>query len=67
MVTFSGCDTALITPMNNNRQVDYDGLREIVDFQIKNGVKGLLAVGTTGESPTLDWNEHSKVIEKVHE
>jgi 4-hydroxy-tetrahydrodipicolinate synthase len=67
MVTFSGCYTALITPMISNRQVDYEGLQEIVDFQIKNGVKGLLAVGTTGESPTLDWNEHSKVIEKVHE
>lgn len=67
MVTFSGCYTALITPMNRNRQVDYEGLQQLLDFQIKNGVKGLLAVGTTGESPTLDWNEHSKVIEKVHE
>jgi 4-hydroxy-tetrahydrodipicolinate synthase len=67
MVTFSGCYTALITPMNRNRQVDYEGLQQLVDFQIKSGVKGLLAVGTTGESPTLDWNEHSKVIEKVHE
>jgi 4-hydroxy-tetrahydrodipicolinate synthase len=67
MVTFSGCYTALITPMNRNRQVDYEGLQQLVDFQIENGVKGLLAVGTTGESPTLDWNEHSKVIEKVHE
>ena len=67
MVPFSGCYTALITPMNSNRQVDYEGLHELVDFQIKNGVKGLLAVGTTGESPTLDWSEHSKVIEKVHE
>ena len=67
MVTFSGCYTALITPMNRNRQVDYEGLQQIVDFQIENGVKGILAVGTTGESPTLDWNEHSKVIEKVHE
>jgi len=53
--------------MNSNRQVDYDELQELVEFQIKNGVKGLLAVGTTGESPTLDWSEHSKVIEKVHE
>ena len=67
MVTFSGCYTALITPMSSNRQVDYEGLRRLVDFQIQEGVKGLLAVGTTGESPTLDWNEHSKVIEKVHE
>jgi 4-hydroxy-tetrahydrodipicolinate synthase len=53
--------------MNRNRQVDYEGLQQLVDFQIKNGAKGILAVGTTGESPTLDWNEHSKVIEKVHE
>lgn len=67
MPIFSGCYTALITPMNRNRQVDYEGLQQLVDFQIKNGVSGLLAVGTTGESPTLDWNEHTKVIEKVHE
>jgi 4-hydroxy-tetrahydrodipicolinate synthase len=67
MVTFSGCYTALITPMNSNRQVDYEGLGRLVDFQIKEGVKGILAVGTTGESPTLDWSEHNKVIEKVHE
>ena len=67
LATFSGCYTALITPMNRNRQVDYEGLQQLVDFQIKNGVKGILAVGTTGESPTLDWNEHTKVIEKVHE
>src|SRR5665647_1069878 len=67
MVTFSGCYTALITPMNHKGQVDYEGLKRLVDFQIENGVKGILAVGTTGESPTLDWNEHTKVIEKVHE
>jgi 4-hydroxy-tetrahydrodipicolinate synthase len=67
LATFSGCYTALITPMNHNRQVDYEGLHQLVEFQIKNGVKGILAVGTTGESPTLDWNEHSKVIEKASE
>lgn len=67
MTTFSGCYTALITPMNRNRQVDYEGLQQLAEFQIENGVKGILAVGTTGESPTLDWNEHSKVIEKIHE
>jgi 4-hydroxy-tetrahydrodipicolinate synthase len=53
--------------MNSNRQVDYEGLAQLVEFQIKNGIKGILAVGTTGESPTLLWEEHSKVIEKVHE
>jgi 4-hydroxy-tetrahydrodipicolinate synthase len=53
--------------MTPNRQVDYEGLRRLVEFQIREGVRGILAVGTTGESPTLDWNEHNKVIEKVHE
>jgi 4-hydroxy-tetrahydrodipicolinate synthase len=67
MVMFSGCYTALITPMTSNRQVDYEGLRQLVDFQIDQGVKGVLAVGTTGESPTLDWQEHLQVIEKTHE
>ena len=67
MTRFSGCYTALITPMTPNRQVDYEGIRQLVDFQIDQGAKGILAVGTTGESPTLDWNEHSKVIEKIHE
>jgi len=62
---FSGCYTALITPMNENG-VDYDGLEKLVEFQITSGVSGILAVGTTGESPTLNWDEHSKVIEEIH-
>ena len=67
MIVFSGCYTALVTPMTPYRQVDYEGLRRLVEFQIREGVSGILAVGTTGESPTLDWNEHNKVIEKVYE
>jgi 4-hydroxy-tetrahydrodipicolinate synthase len=67
MVKFSGCYTALATPMTPDYQVDYEGLRRLVDFQISEGVSGILAVGTTGESPTLDWNEHNQVIEKVYE
>jgi len=67
MVKFSGCYTALITPMTRDRQVDYEGLQQLVNFQIKEGVQGILAVGTTGESPTLDWNEHNMVIKKIYE
>jgi 4-hydroxy-tetrahydrodipicolinate synthase len=51
--------------LTTNQQVDYEGLRRLVDFQIQEGVDGLLAVGTTGESPTLSWEEHSTVIEKT--
>ena len=62
---FSGCYTAIITPMTEE-SVDYDGLAKLVEFQVISGVSGILAVGTTGESPTLSWDEHDKVIEKVH-
>lgn len=61
---FKGCFTALVTPFNDDT-VDYEGLGQLVDFQIKNGITGILAVGTTGESPTLTWDEHNKVIENV--
>ncbi|HDI59904.1 MAG TPA: 4-hydroxy-tetrahydrodipicolinate synthase [Desulfobacteraceae bacterium] len=59
-----GCYTALITPFAGGA-VDDAGLRQIVSFQIENGITGLLAVGTTGESPTLTWEEHNRVIAMV--
>ena len=64
---FRGCYTASITPMLENGDVDFEGLRALVDFQVSQGVSGILAVGTTGESPTLTWEEHNKVIEKIYE
>ncbi len=60
-----GCFTALITPMTSDGRVDVAGLDKLVDFQIAQGVTGLLVVGTTGESPTLSWSEHNHVIERV--
>ena len=67
MHVFSGCYTATITPMKKGREVDYEGLTQLVEFQTEQGVSGILAVGTTGESPTLTWEEHIEVIEKVYE
>ncbi len=61
-----GCYTALVTPFKGDG-VDYDGLDRLCEFQVQNGITGILAVGTTGESPTLSWDEHIKVIEKVRE
>ncbi|MCJ7774034.1 MAG: 4-hydroxy-tetrahydrodipicolinate synthase [Desulfobacterales bacterium] len=60
----TGSFTALITPFKENT-VDYEGLGRLTDFQIENGISGILAVGTTGESPTLAWDEHNSVIENV--
>ena len=61
---FKGCFTALVTPFKDDA-VDYEGMGQLADFQIKNGITGILAVGTTGESPTLTWDEHNKVIQNV--
>jgi 4-hydroxy-tetrahydrodipicolinate synthase len=66
MRKFSGCYTATVTPTTKTREVDYEGLKRLVEFQLEEGVSGILAVGTTGESPTLNWEEHVKVIEMVH-
>jgi 4-hydroxy-tetrahydrodipicolinate synthase len=56
-----GCLTALITPFRDGK-VDFDGLAKLVDWQIEQGVDGIVAVGTTGESATLDVDEHVAVI-----
>jgi 4-hydroxy-tetrahydrodipicolinate synthase len=57
-----GCYTALVTPFRNG-EVDYPALRTLIEFQIASGIDGVVPVGTTGESPTLDFDEHRKVIE----
>ncbi|NIS68179.1 MAG: 4-hydroxy-tetrahydrodipicolinate synthase [Proteobacteria bacterium] len=61
---FEGCWTALVTPMLPNGEVDYQGLEKNVVFQTGQG-SHLVPTGTTGESPTLEWNEHDKVVEKT--
>jgi len=58
---FNGCFTALITPFTSG-ELDYNGLKKLIEFQIQNKVSGILAVGTTGESPTLKWEEHFEII-----
>ena len=59
-----GCYTALITPFDDHG-VDEEGLSRLVAFQMENGIAGIVAVGTTGESPTLTWNEHNRVTELI--
>jgi len=56
-----GCLTAIVTPFKNGK-VDFETLAKLVDWQIENGVDGIVAVGTTGESATLDVDEHVAVI-----
>ncbi len=57
-----GCYTALITPFTPAGDLDQEGLGQLIDFQLENKITGILATGTTGESPTFKWKEHDHVI-----
>ncbi|MBK7377665.1 MAG: 4-hydroxy-tetrahydrodipicolinate synthase [Ignavibacteriales bacterium] len=62
---FKGVGTALITPFNQDLSVDYNSIRNIVDFQIANKIDALVVLGTTGESPVIDDDERKKILETV--
>jgi len=59
---FEGSIVAIVTPFKNG-EVDESKLKELIEFQIKNGTNGIVPCGTTGESPTLSHEEHEKVID----
>jgi 4-hydroxy-tetrahydrodipicolinate synthase len=61
---FTGTYTAIVTPFKNGK-IDEAALTQLVELQVKGGVEGVVPVGTTGESPTLDYDEHIRVIELV--
>ena len=61
---FTGAMVALITPFQNGI-IDFETLDELVDFQLDNGIDGIVPVGTTGECPTLSHEEHKQVVERV--
>ena len=58
---FAGSHTAIVTPFRNGA-IDEESLHKLVDFQFENGITGVVPCGTTGESPTLDHDEHTKVV-----
>ena len=62
MQQIKGAITALVTPMRDGR-IDEQGLVDLIEFQINAGIHGLVPCGTTGESATLDFDEHKRVIE----
>lgn len=63
---FRGAQTAIVTPMKDGA-VDFAALDRLVEWQIEQGIDGLVAVGTTGESATLSYEEHIQVVERVVE
>ncbi len=63
MVMLHGSYTAMITPMFENGDIDYEGFKKNVQFQLEQGIDGLLPLGTSGETPTLDEDEEEKLID----
>lgn len=62
MKDFKGAIVAVVTPFKNGK-VDEEGLKNLIEFHIENGTHGIVPCGTTGESATLDFDEHKRVIE----
>ena len=62
---FKGTGTALITPFKTDQSVDYDALKKIVRQQLDGGVDALVVIGTTGESPVIEFDERDKIISLV--
>ena len=67
MQPLQGSFVALVTPMFPDGSLDYESLKDLIDWQIKDGISGIVSVGTTGESSTLNVNEHIEIIEKTIE
>lgn len=63
----TGSLVALVTPMDADGQINYSALRKLVDWHIEQGTDGLVAVGTTGESPTVSVDEHIEIVRVVVE
>jgi 4-hydroxy-tetrahydrodipicolinate synthase len=65
LVKIDGVWTALVSPVLPDLTLDRAGLERNIEFQIAQGITGVVPTGTTGESPTLDWNEHNEIIDRA--
>ena len=65
-MSLEGTFVAIVTPFSNG-EVDLPKLRELVDFQLQNGMQGFCPVGTTGEAPTLTRDEKASIIKTIVE
>ena len=61
----TGSIVALVTPMHENGEVAWDALDELIEWQVASGTQGIVPMGTTGESATLDTQEHLQVIKRT--
>lgn len=61
----TGSLVAIVTPMHDDGAIDYNAYRRLIDWHIEQGTAAIVAVGTTGESPTVDMQEHAELIEQA--
>ena len=58
----SGSIVAIVTPMQDDGRLDFARFKSLIDFHVEQGTDGIVVVGTTGESPTVDFDEHKELI-----
>ena len=63
MKPITGSIVALVTPMRDDGALDLDAFRRLIDWHVREGTDGIVVVGTTGESPTVDFDEHRLLID----
>ena len=62
MQELNGSFVALVSPMKSNGDIDHSALKKLIDWHIEEGTDGIVSVGTTGESATVNFNEHIELI-----
>src|SRR4030066_1376464 len=62
MAMLNGSLVAIVTPMHEDGSLDLDAFRKLIDWHVQEGTDGIVVVGTTGESPTVDFDEHHLLI-----
>jgi 4-hydroxy-tetrahydrodipicolinate synthase len=62
---FRGTGTAIITPFNEDTTIDYKSFEKLIDYQIENGIKALIILGTTGEAPVINDDERNELVDFV--
>jgi 4-hydroxy-tetrahydrodipicolinate synthase len=67
MAQLTGSMVAIVTPMHEDGSLDFDAFRKLIDWHIAEGTDGIVVVGTTGESPTVDFDEHHLLIKTAVE
>src|SRR6185295_9984673 len=62
MARLQGSLVAIVTPMQEDGSLDFEAFRRLIDWHVSEGTQGIVVVGTTGESPTVDFDEHGQLI-----